>query len=308
MADQIKKGYLRGVRGLLVTPLNTDGSLPSVVPEVAATANTGVGTSLITWTAKAGMGVSGNSIVVILQNPGANSQALSVTVYLRAILVSLATDGTGVITTTATLLKAAIAASAEASLLVVCSGAGAAGLITDQTAHLVGGTDQQGANYWVNTPEEVGYTAKVEAGAEDTLRGGDAVLTSVKDPDIVKGITLAIRDARFDAKLAEIIDGGTLIEDGGEIIGYTAPTVAAQATPIPFRAKVYVQSYNETGHREAYLAYNFVYCIGKLGNITHTDKAWGSAIFNVDASENPSTLASVYSKEFVDTLPTEAGV
>jgi hypothetical protein len=306
MAEQIKKGYLRGVRGLLVTPLNADGSLPSVVAEVKATADTGSGTSLITWTAKAGMGASGNQIVVILQDPNAINQSLLVTVYQKAILVDLATDGAGAITTTATLLKAAIAASVEASLLVTCSGTGAAGLIEDETAHLIGGSDQQGANYWVNTPEEVGYTAKVEAGAEDTLRGGDQVLTSVKDPDIVKGITLAIRDARFDAKLAEIIDGGTLIEDGGELIGYTAPTMAAQATPTPFRTKVYVQSFDETGHREAYLEYNFVYCIGKMGNITHTDKAWGAAIFNVDASENPSTLASTYSKQFVDTLPAEA--
>ena len=306
MADQIKKGYLRGVRGLLVTPLNADGSLPSVIAETAATADTGAGTSLITWTAKAGMGVSGNQIIVILQDPNAINQSLLVTVYQKAILVDLATDGSGVITTTATLLKAAIAANAEASLLVTCSGAGAAGLIEDETAHLIGGVDQQGANYWVNTPEEVGYTAKVEAGAEDTLRGGDQVLTSVKDPDIVKGITLAIRDARFDAKLAEIIDGGTVIEDGGDIIGYTAPTMAAQATPVPFRAKVYVQSFDETGHREAYLAYTFFYCIGKLGNITHTDKAWGASIFNVDASENPSTLVSVFEKRFVADLPAEA--
>jgi hypothetical protein len=306
MAEQIKKGYLRGVRGLLVTPLNADGSLPSVVAEVKATADTGSGISAITWTAKAGMGVDGNSIVVVLQDPGAISQPLTVTVYDKAILVDLATDGAGVITTTATLLKAAIAASEEASALVVCSGAGAAGLIEDETAHLIGGTDQQGANYWVNTPEEVGYTAKVEAGAEDTLRGGDQVLTSVKDPDIVKGITLAIRDARFDAKLAEIIDGGILIEDGGDIIGYTAPTMAAQATPIPFRAKVYVQSFDETGHREAYLAYTFFYCIGKLGNITHTDKAWGSSIFNVDASENPSLATGTFEKRFVADLPAEA--
>ena len=306
MAEQIKKGYLRGVRGLLVTPLNADGSLPSVVAEVKATADTGSGTSAITWTAKAGMGASGNQIIVILQDPHGNNQTLLVTVYQKAILVDLATDAGGAITTTATLLKAAIAASVAASLLVVCSGAGAAGLIEDETAHLIGGTDQQGANYWVNTPEEIGYTAKVEAGAEDTLRGGDQVLTSVKDPDIVKGITLAVRDARCDLKLAEIIDGGTLIEDGGVVIGYTAPTIAAQATPVPFRVKVYVQSYDETGHREAYQEYNFVYCIGKLGNITHTDKAWGAAIFNIDASENPSTLASTYSKQFVADLPAEA--
>lgn len=307
MAEQIKKGYLRGVRGLLVTPLNEDGSLPSVVPEVKATATTGSGTSEIIWTAVAGMGASGNQIVVILQNPNANSQPLVVTVYQKAILVDLATDGTGVITTTASQLKAAIAASAEASLLVVCSGAGAAGVVADETVHLAGGSDQQGANYWVNTPEEVGCDVKVETGNEDTLRGGDQVLTKVKDPDIVTGVNLSIKDARFDAKLAEIVDGGALIEDGGEIIGYTAPTIEAQATPTPFRMKVYVQSFDQTGNREAYLEYTFVFCKGKMGNITHSDKAWGTPSFSIECGENPSTSASVYSKQFVNNLPAEAG-
>lgn len=312
MATQVKKGYLRGALGSLFTPLNADGSLPSVVAEVKASANTGVegNNNALTWTAKTGLGASGNQIVVILQNPNANSQSLAVTVYQRAILIDLATDGAGAITSTAAQVKAAIEANADANALVDVTHTGAStgvGVVVDQTAHLIGGSDQQGANYWIKTPEQIAYTMKVEVGAEDTLRGGDQVLTSVKDPDIVKGVTLNIKDARFDAKLAEIVDGGTLIVVGAEIKGYIAPTIAAQATPVPFRIKIYIQSFDETGHREAYLEYTFVYCIGKLGNITHADKTWSATEFNIDASENPSTLESVYSKQFVDTLPAEAG-
>jgi len=278
---------------------------------VKATANTGIegNNNALTWTAKAGMGASGNQIVVILQNPNANSQSLLVTVYQRAILVDLATDGAGAITSTANQVKTAIAANADANALVDVVNKGAstgAGVVVDETAHLTGGSDQQGANYWVGTPEEIAYSAKIQAGEESPLRGGDQVLTTVKDPDIVTGVNLTIKDARFDAKLAQIIDGGTLIENGGEVIGYTAPTIAAQATPTPFRAKVYVQSFDATGNREAYLVYTFVFCKGRMGNITHSDKAWGAAEFNVECGENPSTLASTYSKQFEDSLPAEA--
>ena len=311
MSTQTKKGYLRGVKGILVTPLNADGSLPSVVAEVQATGTTGVegNNNGITYTAVAGLGADGNDIVIVLQDPGANSQSLSIEVINKTILVHLATDGTGAITTTGTDLLSALQANTDVTALVGTAATGAstgAGVVADETTRLSGGSDQQGANYWVATPEEVATTVQKQEGAKDTLRGGDTDLTTVEDPTIFTGIDMAIKNARFDAKLASIIDGGTIIEDGAEIIGYTAPTAAEQADPIPFIAKVYVSSYNSAGGREAYLEFTFNYCKGKMGSVTYADKSWGADSFDVQARENPSTLASVYSKKFVSSLPAEA--
>jgi hypothetical protein len=311
MSTQVYKGYLRGIRGALVTPLNTDGSLPNTVAETKATGITGtvVANNGITYTAVANMGASGNQISAILQDPHGNNQALSVSVSDKTILVKLATGAGGAITSTAALIIAAIIASTPASLLVVPTNTGAstgAGIVLADGIVLTGGIDAQGSNYWVNTAEEAAYSMDVTKGAQDDLRGGDAVLTSVKDPDIVKGMAIAFKDARFDAMLAQIIDGGAIITDGGNIIGYTAPTIAAQANPIPFLMKVYVQSFGSQGSRETYLAYKFVFCKGKIGNGNHTDKTWSAQTFDITCAENPSTLASTYSKQFVDTLPAEA--
>jgi len=110
-------------------------------PAAKATGQTGVGVTngVLTWTAVAS-GDAGNGITIIQQDPQGNSQTLSITVNGKTIIASLATDGTGVITTTAALLKAAIEAKAEAAALVTVeySGTGA-GLVKDENVVLAGG-------------------------------------------------------------------------------------------------------------------------------------------------------------------------
>lgn len=71
----------------------------------------------LTFTAKE-YGASGNSISVAYVDPGANNQALSVSVSYKAIAVSLATGGGGDITSTAAEVKAAVEAKAAAADLV----------------------------------------------------------------------------------------------------------------------------------------------------------------------------------------------
>jgi hypothetical protein len=63
-------------------------------------------------------GASGNSISVQYVDPGAASQSLSVSVTGYAIQVSLATNGSSTITSTAALVEAAVEAHATAAELV----------------------------------------------------------------------------------------------------------------------------------------------------------------------------------------------
>lgn len=87
---------------------------------VAASLIVGSGNSAFTLTAKSA-GVSANAIRIALVDPAAASAALSVTVSASDITVNLATDGTGIITSTAAQVRDAINASAEASTLVTAS-------------------------------------------------------------------------------------------------------------------------------------------------------------------------------------------
>lgn len=113
---------------------------------VAATLYTGViaSNNAITFTAiKAG--TIGNTIKVQLKNPGAASQALSVSIAGDTIVVSLATDAGSVITSTAADVIAAVNAHLTAKTLVSAANTGAstgAGVVAAVAATaLAGGTD-----------------------------------------------------------------------------------------------------------------------------------------------------------------------
>lgn len=96
----------------------------------------------LTYTAVV-FGEDGNDITVTHVDPSANNATLDVTVSGTDITVSLATDGGGLITSTAAQVKAAVNADPEASLLVLCedenAGAGVVNAVV-QTP-LTGGVD-----------------------------------------------------------------------------------------------------------------------------------------------------------------------
>lgn len=88
-------------------------------------------------------GTGGNAITITYVNPGTPSASLSVTVSGNDITVHLATNGSSAITSTATLIKAAIIASSPASSLVgvvLAPGNTGAGVVTAlSTQNLAGG-------------------------------------------------------------------------------------------------------------------------------------------------------------------------
>jgi len=98
----------------------------------------------VDWTAVVG-GAAGNDITIEYENPGAASQALTVTVVDKAITISLATDGAGAITSTANDVIAKVAETAAAKALVTGAPHGTdtgAGVVTAMApAALTGGAD-----------------------------------------------------------------------------------------------------------------------------------------------------------------------
>lgn len=99
----------------------------------------GSGTHLVTVTAVR-PGEDGNDITVSFVDPGDVDQTLSVDVTDNEIVVNLATDGDGDITSTAALVTAAINADADAKVLVHAVGPGAGTVVATDAANLAGGT------------------------------------------------------------------------------------------------------------------------------------------------------------------------
>ncbi len=104
---------------------NGAGGLKACDASVAATLATGseASNNAITWTAAEG-GEDGNNIAVKMIDPGSASASLSVSVEGLEVQVSLATDGSSDISSTAAEVIAAVAADSATSLLVSAANTG----------------------------------------------------------------------------------------------------------------------------------------------------------------------------------------
>ncbi|WP_298396711.1 phage tail sheath subtilisin-like domain-containing protein [uncultured Azonexus sp.] len=131
------------------------GTAPDSQPQTTASLNTGTlaANNALTFTSVSA-GAIGNQTSIKLRNPQTASAALSVVVNGSAIVVNLATDSGGLVTSTATAVKAAIDAKAEAAALVTVSNTGASngsGVVAaiNSTMFLDGGNDEA---FPVNVP------------------------------------------------------------------------------------------------------------------------------------------------------------
>lgn len=133
-----------------LSPSSATAAPVNAVAAALTTALTGTNNDLV-FTAKV-KGAAGNSITVAYVDPGANDAALSVQVTGTEIVVSLATDGSGVITSTAAQVEAAIEASTAAAALVTVANAAAndgTGVVTAMAEDaLEGGVDGTPGEAW----------------------------------------------------------------------------------------------------------------------------------------------------------------
>lgn len=305
---QVKRGYLRGVRGVLLTELEPTGAdKPTAVPywvdtaqdvDVAAEVVAGESSDLrggdrlllrieeddtivgatLTFTdarfdGRASELIGGGTLIVEA------IAAAKATAYIGSGengTVNIEVDAAGVAGNAYT-VEVVVAGTVDAALSAAAVG-------DDLTVTL--GTDAQG------DPDDAKNTATLVAGAVSGVAGFTASATGTgADPLVAAEAQKSFTDG------ADTYD---------EIVGWDAPTVEQQANRIPFKAEVYVQSFNEAGGREAYLKYVFRFCKGTAAEISHSNRSWGTPEFEIKARENPYTLESTHKKEFVAELPVQA--
>jgi phage tail sheath protein FI len=185
------------------------GTAPDSQAEVTATLNTGVVASnnALTWTSNL-TGALGNDIQIKLVDPAANSAALSVTVSGKYIEVSLATDVSGEITTTAAQIITAIAASTAAAALVTpantSTSTGAAAVAAVARTALSGGVDEA---FPLDTPVLVAGS-RVEAAKLGTTGTLPAAIDSIFDQAGAVIIVVRVAVGSDDAEtLANVVGG-----------------------------------------------------------------------------------------------------
>ncbi|MDE1170933.1 MAG: phage tail sheath subtilisin-like domain-containing protein [Verrucomicrobium sp.] len=203
------------VKSSVIGLIGTAPDSQEAVTASMATGSVGDNTAL-TWTSKLA-GALGNDISVSMRSPGTASAPLSITVSGKAIIVSLATSAAKAITTTATLLKTAIAANASANALVTVASTGVstgAGVLGYQaTSYLSGGLDEA---FPLNTPVLIAGSATAAAAL-----GSNGTLPAAID-DIFDQVGAAIVVVRVE-------EGDDAAETAANIVGSAAASSGVYA-------------------------------------------------------------------------------
>ncbi|MGQ7247193.1 phage tail sheath subtilisin-like domain-containing protein [Halomonas sp. V046] len=185
------------------------GTAPDSAPATPATLTTGNATfdTAITFTAVSA-GLAGNNISIAFTNPDSASASLSVSVTGTAIVVNLATDATGALTSTASDVVTAINGSAEAAALVTAASAvgsdGSGVVLALKRTLLTGGAAEP---FPLNVPSLVaGSRAEAAAlGSRGTL---PQALEGIFDQAGAVVIVVRVEEgADEDATMANIIGG-----------------------------------------------------------------------------------------------------
>ena len=198
--QRIQSTGWQAIPGATITRLN-GRRLPSNLVEWYATtqlfgesvaqaaATIGAGNAAVVATAVA-TGTAGNTITVTFVDPGAASQTLAVTVNGDAITVSLATDSSGVITTTAANLVtawAAVSAVTAVATLALAPGSDGSGVLEARAA-----TSLTGGGVMTGLVRLYNRTA-------GTARGGVATVTGANQELVfVRRITLAAPTSDYE--------------------------------------------------------------------------------------------------------------
>jgi len=198
-----------GVIGIVGTAPDAAGATAAELQLGRPAANTAIAFTAAT------AGIAGNRITVELQDPAAVSAAIAVTVTGTAIAVSLATDASGAVISTAGEVAAAVNGDADAGALVSAgNGAGSdgSGVVrsTFRPLPLAGGAEEP---FPLNTPVLVAGNrgALARLGAAGTLAGAlDGMFDQIGAVVIVVRVAEDVDEA---ATLANVV-GGTNAIDG----------------------------------------------------------------------------------------------
>ncbi len=210
------KDGARPIRTAASAIIGIVGTAPNSQTAVAAVLQTGVVASnnALTWTA-VNASLLGNQITILLKDPVANSQSLSVAVIGNAITVLLATDAGGLITSTAAAVITAISGNSTASLLVSVANNGASTGAVAVTAsviplNLLAGLDDA---FPLNTPVLIAGSLQ-----EAALLGSTGTLPQALDSILDQGgavvVVIRVADSVTPSVLTANIIGGVDVVTG----------------------------------------------------------------------------------------------
>lgn len=171
-----------------------------------------------------------------------------------------------------------------------------------------GSTNADGKVIRISTPQQVQYSPNIKEGQETELRGGDKLIATVKEPDLLASITATFQDAVLDIEAMALIGGGTVTGTGDGAV-YDAPS-SSDTSQTPFMAEIYSAVYKDGSHNagdiDGYRKVTLNYCKGRIPSFSQQDRAFMVPSYTITSWKNDSTSKGPISISTATSLPSES--
>jgi hypothetical protein len=169
--------------------------------------------------------------------------------------------------------------------------------------------------YATDCPVSIGLDPTIEEGKSVLLKCGDSIKNTVKGDDQLTGMTVKFAMGCRNPEIEDIISGsnGVIIYDGSSppcAIGWCAPTLADQASAVPFEMRIYVSEKsgsNDVGYEEIHV----YQCLPSYPTIGSSQEEYQTQEWTISATENAmyngggaGTEEPVYCWQTKATIPT----
>jgi hypothetical protein len=156
-------------------------------------------------------------------------------------------------------------------------------------------------------PQQVSFDPQIIEGQKTELRGGDKLLATVQEPDILDSVTASLQAATLDYVAMYLMQGGTLKGTEGSYTGWDAPLMADSTNKPAFKAELYIARYQEGSQAQAdvdgYIKITLWYCTGRIPSWSNADRGFAVPSYQIISRENGSQSKPCIAMEELTELP-----
>jgi hypothetical protein len=151
--------------------------------------------------------------------------------------------------------------------------------------------------------QTINITPAYVDGNQADLRGGDAIVATIQEEDVFKGVDLSMNLATVEADIKAAMVGGTATDDKWE-----SPKDSTEM-PYPYKLEAWVTNYTESDSEstaDGYVKHTFNFCKrGKLGGKDMDQQAFSIENYTCEARRNdsdPSDILAAWEHEEVASI------
>lgn len=141
------------------------------------------------------------------------------------------------------------------------------------------------------------------------MRGGDALIATVEDDDVLAGMNANFQNATLDFEAMQLLGGGSLVGTSPNYTGYVPPTLAQEKSSprLPLKVEIYAAEYAEGSQDSSdvagYVKVTLWNAKGRIPTFTQQDRNFAVPSYTIKSRENKAQSKPAFTIDKVANLP-----